>query len=227
VAQPVTLQELRDRALDYADMSGSDFPNLARLDNYIRVGLSKLHNILINAYQDYYRETQTITLVAGQETYDLPSDFAKSLEMFKDLSNRRYKIPKFSRGEISGYRQGSLTGGTVTHWYAPQMTPLRLPTDKVHLSVPLGWEDYVALVAGVRLLVREESDPSALMAERDAARLELIEMAEPRDEGDQGKVEDIYGRYNRAADHLREWRYLRYRIMGNKVHFYEFEYMGT
>lgn len=227
MTQPTTLENLRARALDYADMTGSDFPDAARLDNYINVGLGQLHDLLINSYQDYYRKTQTLTLVPGTEEYDLPDDFLKSLEVFYEVSDRRYSIPRFSRGEIDGYRKGALTGGTVTHWYAPQVARLSEPLDKVDLTVPFSWEDYVALAAAVRLLVREESDPSLLVTLLAAERQRIIDMAEPRDEGSQGAVEDVYGRFNRAADHFREWRYLRYRIMGSKIHFFEFEYLGT
>jgi hypothetical protein len=227
MTQPTTLQDLRDLALGYADMEESDFASVDLLDRWINTGLGKLHDLLVNSYSDYYRKTQTITLVAGQEEYDLPDDFLKSMEVFYEVSNRRYNIPRFSRGQIDGYRQGALVGGTVTHWYTPQVVRLTQPSDKVDLTVPFTWEDYVALVAAARLLVKEESDPSAVMAIMKEEEMRIIDMAEPRDEGDQGRVEDVYGRFNRAADHFREWRYLRYRIMGKKMHFFEFEYLGT
>jgi len=236
MTQPTTLADLRKTALGYADAENTAFdaesdaadPQLvALLDRWINVGLGKLHDILVNSYQDYYRKTQTITLVAGQEEYDLPDDFYKSMEMFYEVSDRRYSIPKFNRGEIDGYRSGSLTGGTVTHWYAPQMVRLTQAQDKVDLTIPFTWEDLVSLVAAVRLLVREESDPSGVLLLLNEEKARIADMAEPRDEGDQGRVEDVHGRFNRAADHFREWRYLRYRIMGTKSHFFEFEYLGT
>jgi hypothetical protein len=227
MAQSVTLKDLRDRTLDYADMPNSAFPDPSRLDDYINTGLASLQKILVNSFQDYYLATQNLTLVAGQETYDLPANFYKSKEVFYETAGRRYGVPRFNRGEIDGYRPGSQTAGNITHWYVPQIVKLRQPTDKVDDLIVTGWEDYIALFAAVRLLIKEESDVGDLRGEREAARLAIIDQAEPRDEGDQGSVEDTYGRWTAVHDNFREWRYLRYRIMGKKIYFYEFEFLGA
>lgn len=227
MANTATLQELKNRALDYADMTASDFPDEARLTDYVNSGLSTLHDVLVNTYDDYFRKTTNITLVNGQEEYDLPSDFYKVLQPYFISSDRRFKIERFNLHELDGFRQSPLGVGTVEFWYVPTYKKLEQPQETVDTVLAPGWEDYVALHAAIRLLTREESDPSALMAERDATLRRIVDMAEPRDIGTPLTIGDYYGRWNNAQHIFRfEERYIRYRVMGNKIHFIEFEYLG-
>lgn len=227
MANLVTLAELRDRALDYADMAGTGFPDLDRVTDYINAGLSDLHDILVNSYEDYFRSATNLALVSGTETYALPTDFYKVLEVFYLSQNRRYAIEKYERKEIDGFQTGPLRSATVELVYVPQLTKLAADTDQVSIAVPVGWEDYVALHAGARLLMREESDPAPLLLERDRLAAKFVDLADPRDVANQGATEDVYGRWNKAGAYFREERYLRYRIMGNNIHFIEFEHLGA
>lgn len=219
-----TLADLRARGLDYADMTGSSFPVTDRVTDYANDGLSKLHNLLVS--QEYFREVESYTLVAGTESYVLPSSFYKAQRVWRVSSGRRYMVDRFNLSQIDGYKTtGPASGDSVELWYAPQLRRLTEETDKVSVALPNGWEDYVALHIAVRLLLREESDAKPLASERQMALQDVLAHCEPRDEGMQDEIEDVYGRWNRGV-----WddqgRTLRYRVMGNKIHFVEFDYLG-
>lgn len=225
----VTLGELKLRALDYADMGNSAFPDSERLTNYINSGLSRLHDMLVDSYADYYRKTKSYTLVVGTEEYELPSDFLKASKVFYVSGSRRYRIERFELNEIDGYKTtGAVTSGTVELWYYPQLTKLVNDIDSIEIAIPVGWEEYVALHAAIRLLIREESDPGPLMAEREEERQRIMSMAEPRDAGEPKAISDSYGRWATGYSYIgSNERHYKYRIMGNKIHFVELESLGA
>jgi hypothetical protein len=55
-----------------------------------------------------------------------------------------------------------------------------------------GWLDFVVVDAAIRALEKEESDPSALMAERARIEKRIEAMAENRDAGSPPTVADVY-----------------------------------
>jgi hypothetical protein len=228
MANPVTLADLRARALDYADMTGSTFPVTARVTDYVNDGLSALHDILIESYEDYLYKTGTVSVVSGTESYNLPTDFYKLLKCFYLSSNRRYTVKRFSLSDIDGYKSSPISSGTFELWYIPQFAVLSGDSDTVHVSVPIRWENFVALHAAIQLLNREESDSSALMREREAERARIISMAQPRDIGEQMTVEDHSGRWNGSRHFLAaDEKSFMYRIMGDKIIFTQSELVGV
>ena len=81
----VTLEDLKTRALDYADMTGTTFPVTARLEEYVNDALSEVYDMLVSAYADYFHKSTTVTLVAGTEGYDLPLGTVTSVVRSKPL----------------------------------------------------------------------------------------------------------------------------------------------
>lgn len=229
MASDVTLTDLTARTLDYADMTGSTFPVSARVTDYINDGLTHLHDILVNSGGEYFLTTTNINVLAGTETYSLPADFYKARKVFYTSSNRRYKVEKFNLDEIDGYKTSPIASGTVELWYIPEITRLAAGGDKVSASMPLpdGWEDFIALHAAIRLLVREETDTSLLNAERQKCEARIIQMASPRDLGQEEVIGDYYERWSYARQLLTsDERHYKYRIHGEKIHFIELELLG-
>lgn len=226
MSNDTTLATLKLQALDYADMPNSSFPVTARLVEYINKGLGDLHDLLINSDQDYYLSTQAYTILAGTETYALPTDFQRATKVwYTGNSNRRVAIPVFQLGEMNGSSTTPLQGGSAELWYQPELTELVNDADKVSdvmPSLPVGWEDYVALHAAARLLIREESDPGGLLAERGRIENKITALLEPRDEGGERSIQDTTGRWRQdpfsdafPVDHPS----LRYKIMGQYIRF--------
>ena len=216
----ITLEDLRAQALDYADMTGSGFPDTDRLDGYIHNGLAEVHELL--AMHDYLRSTATITLAAGTEEYALPTDFYKVSRVWLLSSGRRHIIDRFNLSQLDGLKTtGPASSGSAELWYVPQAPRMTKLTDHVAYDLPNGWEAFAALHAAIQLLNREESDPQALMAERERIKQRIVVHVEPRDTGIPDEIEDHYSRwgYGFTADGGQS---LRYRILGSKIHFVDF-----
>ena len=218
------LQELRASALDYADMTSSTFPVTGRLDEYINTALGELQDELISSGGDYFLATTTVTLVAGTEAYALPVDFQRLKKAWYNTNGRRYKVRRWNYEESDAWTIGPVSAGTVDVWYNPFITALSGDTDTVEQVLPIGWDDYVALSAAVKLLLREESDHSGLKQLRDEKLAHIIRHATPRDDSEPESIADFGQRFSQAHIVLPDYRDLRYRIEGSNIRFLELEY---
>ncbi len=226
MANSVTLSDLRTQALDLSDLTNSASPVTARVTDYVNAALGELWDILTTSFEDYVRSTSTITISAGTSAYSLPSDFYKAIKVFSAVGDDRYRLERFSLDEydtISDPYAGSVTStsslryrimgnqilfapmpassGSVELWYVPQLTKLSGDSDTVHVSIPVGWEDFVALAAAVRLRIRDQQDASQLQALKQEARARILAAAEDRDTGEPQRITDVSYRFQR-----RRWR---------------------
>lgn len=213
-----TLAQLRDRVLDKCDMTGSSFPVDARVNEYINDALSELHGQIVAADEDYFLSTQAIAVVAGTETYALPSDYYKTRKVWFETGGRRYPVRRFTVEEVGGMKTSPLSSGSINHWYIPEVTELSGDSDEVGMNMPKGWENYVVHHAAVQLLGREESDASLWMAERDRKLRLIINAIEPRDMGEADQIGDVYDRWGTHQKQYIQERNYRYRIMGGNMH---------
>jgi len=227
MASAATLSDLRARALDYADMTGSNFPVEARVNDYINSAASEMYDILVNAYEDYFLSTQSITLVAGTENYALPSDFYKAKRVYYLSGGRRFSIHPFNLETLDGAKTSPLTSGSAELWYVPEMSLMTSDSDTISSIIPpmiKGWPDYKAISAAIRLLIREESDPTGLMQEKLLMQQRLISLAEPRDAGIPDAIQDIGHRWNDVGFAYDPGAFLmRYRIMGPNIKFIQYD----
>lgn len=208
----VTLTKLRLRARERADMVNSSFvtDTADSLDNWINRGLEILHQKLVDAYGEEYRESTSSFTVSG-ETVALPADFFKLISVELLLGSRYVDLKKYQRSEASAYRAASAsglgrpryrlagsnlrllpqpaTGTTGRLYYAPVATRLVNAGDTS--DMPNGWEEYAAVYAAIQCLAKEESDPSMQMRElaRMDAELEAIKME--RDMAHPNQVTDV------------------------------------
>jgi len=223
MASTVTLDTLKARALDYCDMTSSGFPDTSRLTDYVNAAAAELYGMLTNSFEDYFVETEEINLVSGTGEYALPADFYRLVRAFCVSSDRRHEISKFSIGSVHGSKLTPSQGGTVELWYVPEMTLMSAGSDTVASVIPPainGWDDFIALSVAIRLLIREESDATALMHERDLLRGRIMASAEPRDEGGVDQVQDNSRRWGGGSSRTDSAPYsLKYRLVGNKIRF--------
>lgn len=120
----VTLVDLQSRALQRVDAVNSQFVSTSELNYLINVGVARLHDILVTAYEDYYSTRKLFSLVAGQEAYDLVTDlglidgsgnplFYKVLELFAVTGSgsniSRQKLKMFNRNELTRLNNPVLT----------------------------------------------------------------------------------------------------------------------
>lgn len=236
MANSVTLAQLRARALDYADMTGSAFPIQARVTDYVNAALSEIHYAMCNADADYDFATSSITLVAGTESYSLPSAFYKALKVYwvdgSGGTRRLYRIPQYDRNEGEGWRRSPIAAGTVELHYFPLYSPLVDTTDDAVAidtkipALPPGWEDYVALSAAIRLRAREQDMAQELRVERDRIMQQIQLYMAPRDSGEAEHISDVYCRWDTLSGgpYNTDLRALRYRIQKSSIYFIEVEF---
>lgn len=220
------MADLISRGLDYADMTGTEFPDENRLLDYANDGLAELHDLMANAGgSDYFRQDEDYSVTSGTESYSLPGNFMRALQVFYTSGGRRYRVERWNPAEIDGLRSSPLSSGSVTLWYVPQYTRRTLPAEQVPPVIPVGWEDYAALHIAIRLLMREQSDPSLLMNERERLKQRIIAMLEPRDSGEPDSIGDVGGRWDHSL--TLEQRSFKYRIMGQNIYFVDADYLGA
>lgn len=201
----VTLTTLRARVRERADQPVAGFiaDSATSLDALINEGVQELHDLLVSKYgNDYLFSSGSINLVAGTATYALPADFLKlfgidavfqgntvALKPFVFAERNRHKndglafpfqLPRYHiEGANIRFYPVPTAAMTLTVFYAPVSTLLVNAGDAVNF--PNGWERYVVLDAAIKCLLKEESDASALMAEKAALKKHIEESAENRD----------------------------------------------
>ena len=238
MASQTTLAELRARALDYADMTDSDFPVVARLDDYLNSAAADLYDVLVNSMEDYFLELYTFNIQAGTEAYDLPDGtfppvpnqqpgFYKARKIFYLADNtRRFRVRRFNLDDVNAALIQPFSGGTIEMWYIPEMPLMVAATDTVAKAIPPivhGWDDAIALGGAIKLLAREESDTSVLAAQQGRIMQRIMDMAEPRDEGEPDRIKlhrTIANPYD-VFFGSGSFSY-RYRIMGQKIRFLQY-----
>ena len=227
MASQTTLAELRARALDYADMTDSDFPVVARLDDYLNSAAADLYDVLVNSMEDYFLELHTFNIQAGTDAYALPDDFYKSRKIFYLADNtRRFRVRKFNLDDVNAALIQPFSGGAIEMWYIPEMPLMVAVGDTVAKAIPPivhGWDDAIALGGAIKLLAREESDTSVLAAQQGRIMQRIMDMAEPRDEGEPDRIKlhrTIANPYD-VFFGSGSFSY-RYRIMGQKIRFLQY-----
>jgi hypothetical protein len=229
----VTTATMWARSLDLADMTGSGFPDATRQLDIQNEGLSELYEILVESHEDYVtKESSEISIVSGTESYSLPTDFQKAVQVFLHRSERRYLMDHFELSELDGYKVTPIDSGTVKLFYVPELSLFtNATTDKVSdkiPSLPIGWERLIVLHTAAHLLQREESFEAAqlVMAQKAQEAQRIRDLAEQRTyEGN--SVADYSNRWNYAGlDSDRVQGTFRYRILGENIHFSQIEPWG-
>lgn len=199
MANTVTASTLWSRALDYADMTGSSFPDANRQYDLLNAAVAELHYTLAQSDSEYVVGTpSTINVTAGTGTYALPTDFYKCLKVYRVEGNRRYVVRRFEREEADGILYVPSTAATLEMHYIPHAVLMTAGSDVINANYPPGFEDFVAMHVACKLLMKEESAESAMVLgqERDKLLQKIISMFAPqRDIGQPGHITDVYGRY--------------------------------
>ena len=215
----VTLNYVRTLARQRADRVNSQFVTDVELNNYINASYKELYDILIQKYGDdyYVASTYTWTTDGSSVLYPLPPDFYKNLLVevalnpqdnnswitlrtfqriqqnlwnypnvytFYGITNLRYRID----GNYLHIVPISTAGQTLRMWYAPR--PVKLVQDNQIVDGVSGWEEYIIVDAARKILLKEESDTSFLLAEKQALLTRIESAAENRNASDPERVSD-------------------------------------
>lgn len=212
MALNVTLAYLKEQVRARADQQNSQFIQDAELTDYINGSASALYDMLVEAAEDYYVTSATFPIIQGTNEYNLPSNFYKVLGVDYLVNNKPVPMSRFNfrdrhlynyldaRPEIVRYGiWGNLLVfkpqapqiASVVLWYVPAIT--KLVNDADLLDGVNGWEEYIILDAAIKCMVKEESDPSALLAQLQMVKDRIATMSKDRDQGEPQKTTDIIG----------------------------------
>lgn len=180
-------------------------------------GLSELHDILMNKYEDWLTTKGTINLYQGNETTILPSDFYKLKKLFLLDGNQRVSPDPFELDDL----EGTTTTETSTHpdykimgnriywrnlpsanqqseiWYIRQFKPLVNRDDEIAPELPAGWDTYPIAYVAKYLLGKAERDPSIAILEMRTVKDRIESAATNRDASRPRTSKDVSGRFER------------------------------
>lgn len=215
MARPVTLASMRTQARQKSDMTGSNFVTDSELDGYLNASAAELYDLLVDAHGEEYFLSDTpyeFSTVADTDAYDLPEGFYKlcGVDVRINGSGDWYDIGKYNfnernRGQsgddrmLVRYRLGSTkirftpapkAVHSVRMWVIE--APPTLTDDADTFDGVAGWEEYIILDAAIKMLQKEESDASALKADKMLIKARIDRMKQNRDVGAPERITDIY-----------------------------------
>lgn len=199
-----TLAELKLASRQKANQEYSTFVSDTELKDYINQSFAELYDILVSRFEDYFSKVLEFTITSGN-SYSLPSDLYKIRGLdFKLNTDDFVTVRKFNfedRNKISRNTTRSIRGysdriyrvmgeninilptdaapGTYKLWYIPRYTPLVNDADV--LTGVLDFQEYITVDAAMKMMIKEESDISALMAQKQALVARIEAMASNRD----------------------------------------------
>lgn len=210
-----TLSELRDLVLQRCDMVNSNFVSEAELNAWINQAGDCLFDLIVSRYEDYYTTSFTFTIAGGQDGYTIPDAVYKLRGLdyqlggdwvtlhtftFEDRNRGNRQINRALLGLTNiKYRMvgnrimiipADQAPGTYQAWYIPDFQPLIADNQGLPIEHER-WKEYIIADAAIKCLLKEESDPSGLMAEKAEMEKRILNMAQNRDAGSPERVQDV------------------------------------
>ncbi len=214
-----TLAEMRTSTRELSDMEGSGFVEDAEVDRRLNEALRQLYDKLIKARgEHFYSTSASISTVVGQSLYTFASDFSNIdcymlLRLLVSDGSQTVDVPSFEWSDLAALQSYGSSGGNSFHLWRYKLKPTGLelqPTPQAARTLTLhyipamtelandsdtfdgvnGWERWACLTAAIDLLIKEESDPSGLMAQRAMIESDIINLASSRDQGRPESIQD-------------------------------------
>lgn len=206
----ITLSEIRTQAKRRADMENSGFVSDAEWLDYINGSIATLYDLLVTCYEDYYITTYTFNTVSGTASYSLPSSFYKLKGVDAQFDNaqwenvRKFQFESRNRQQYTSDKvlQYRLLGSNLQLvptpasvipfkiWYIPVAT--KLVTDSDTLADLNQYAEFVIVDAAIKAMLKEESDPSGLIMQRNQLEQRIVSSASQRDENESESITDVH-----------------------------------
>jgi uncharacterized protein YdcH (DUF465 family) len=206
-------------------MESNNFITDSELTGYINNSISELHDLLIQTYDgDYYVNDVEFTTSSAQSSYNLSTvitddNFYKLRGVDAKINgsdwntlqpftfNERNRAQNSISGVYSGINNVKyrLVGNTIRFtpipdnniqirlWYIP--VAVTLVNDSDTLTDLNNFSEYVIVDAAIKMLQKEESDVTVLMAQKANLKRRIEEAAGNRDAGQGESISDIYNEY--------------------------------
>ena len=200
------LVSLRNQAYQRADAENAldRFP-IGEVNEYINQSYAELYDLLVDSEQDWFLSSASVSIVAGTESYALPSDFYRirgvditvagvpvDVTRWKFEERRLYSTTYLGQWGIDSriayhltatniqFKPTPDTAVTATLWYYP--APPRMVGDMDDMDGVAGWEEYIVLGAAIKMLTKDGRDCGLLIAERDRQEARIISQASRSDD---------------------------------------------
>lgn len=213
----ISLAELRLQARQRSDQEKSKLVKDSELTSYINSSIGELYDLLCEAYgSEYFTIESSSFFTDGTNfSYALPTDMYElkgvdmrvanqdwiTLQQFNFNERNRYgDTGRFTGIENIRYR---LVGNNIRFnplpdanteyrlWYVP--FPAQLVNDTDTLDGLNSYQEYVIVDAAIKMMQKEESDVSVLMAQKMALQKRIVDKAANRNAAQSGTITDVYG----------------------------------
>ena len=218
MARTFTVAELITRIRERSNTERSNFVTDDEIIRYIDQAYTKLYDLIVSKFENYYIAEHSFTTDGVNQFYDLPADFYKlvgidqlqntsgsgdnalTVRPFNFNERNRYNNILFAVTAAAFYRyliQGTKikilpqpsAGITFKMWHIP--APAKITTSAQVIDGIAGWEEVVILTAAVQIMNKQELDSSALKREQLEAMDRVITMATERDAALPERVTDL------------------------------------
>lgn len=218
-----TLAELRVEARSLANQENSNFVSDSELNTFLNRAYQSCYHLIVSKRADYYVSDTpaTVTVAEGDSEISVPADFYRLVGLDREeatdewreveafnFRERNHKARIYYRnsrvrfhlmGKVISLRPKQNAAGTYNIWYVPQPQTLANDTDVPDLIE--GWDDYVAIRAAIRCLIKEESNTGPLQSELTRIEQKIMANLWDRDSTGTEVIADVEGH---AMDH-HEW----------------------
>lgn len=210
-----TLAQLRAQALQRCDMVNSNFVSDSELNSWINLAIGDLYDMIVSRYEDYYTTSFEFTIASPDDGYTLADSVYKIRGIDFKISGEYVTLHSFTFEERnSGNRQinrallglsnvkykwigsditiipGDQAAGEYRCWYIPDVAEMVNDSDALQSDLNR-WKEYIVADVAIKCLVKEESDASAIMAEKMEITRRVMSMAANRDAGSPDRVQDV------------------------------------
>lgn len=223
------LGDLWAQALDAADFTNTQFPDVNRKADLANAGIKRLHYMCANSSQNFICSVYPFTIVAGVQYYNLPLDFYRLLKIYF-VENGMYRVMRRATFEMIHGFENTISEVSTPNCemnYVPAAPKFKNPPDDnevIATNFPDGFEDAIVQEIRVRILGKAEKPTTDAVRDRDAALGEVREYLEPRDAAEPMEMVDIHQRWRRP------WPFalvrpaiadVRYMLFGNQFRLFQ------
>lgn len=198
----------------------SSFVTDSQANFWINQSIAELWDILVASDPQRFYKSTTVSTTAGTKSYALPADFYQIHGMDLNSGDERITLEPYQFAERNRYRWNHIVGvgndrthvryrvmgqgidgtegllyfepdpGTETYTLHYIQAPQELAADDDDFDGVAGWEEWVIYDVGIRMMLKEEADASALERERARIEARIRRMAGERDSGTAPRVQD-------------------------------------
>jgi hypothetical protein len=190
VARAVTLTNLRTWIRQLSDTENDDNVSDTELTALVNRHLAEVYDLLIDSGPpDYYASTTTVSVTSGTIAYALQSDFRALLGVYvHESSDERRPILPMPEGTRGKFKAPTATA-TITVEYIPAAPLLSSGSDT--FDGVSGWEELIVTRAARDVMIKRESDPSAVMATASMLEQRIRVRAKNRDRSAPKRIVDL------------------------------------